>query len=216
MATSESVIRPVVVVTGSSGLVGQALVRKLCADYAVVGLDVKAPGELHDAADWIECDLTDDASLQRAVATMRQRFGSHLASIIHLAAYFSGEPNPMYDELTIQGTRRLAQSLLDFDVQQLVFASSLWVMKPVEAEDEILTESSQTDPAWAYPKSKLIAETFVQLSSRRMPTVVLRIAGVYDEDCNSIPLSQHISRIYEKKLESYFFPGKSSQVAGKT
>jgi len=37
--------------------------------------------------------------------------------------------------------------------------------------------------------------------------VILRIAGVYDEDCHSIPIAQHIARIYEKRLESYFFPG---------
>jgi nucleoside-diphosphate-sugar epimerase len=37
--------------------------------------------------------------------------------------------------------------------------------------------------------------------------VILRIAGVYDEYCHSIPLSQQISRIYEKKIEAYLFPG---------
>jgi nucleoside-diphosphate-sugar epimerase len=37
--------------------------------------------------------------------------------------------------------------------------------------------------------------------------VILRIAGVYDEECHSIPIAQQISRIYEKRLESYFFPG---------
>src|SRR5690606_37826829 len=42
---------------------------------------------------------------------------------------------------------------------------------------------------------------------RRIPVVILRIAGVYDEDCHSIPIAQHIRRIREKKLESYLLPG---------
>jgi nucleoside-diphosphate-sugar epimerase len=33
------------------------------------------------------------------------------------------------------------------------------------------------------------------------------MAGVYDEDCRSLPIAQQIARIYEKQLESYFFPG---------
>src|SRR5690606_32256166 len=34
--------------------------------------------------------------------------------------------------------------------------------------------------------------------------------GVYTDDCNSIPIAQQISRIYEKKFDSFFFPGDSS------
>jgi hypothetical protein len=30
---------------------------------------------------------------------------------------------------------------------------------------------------------------------------------VYNEDCHSIPLAQQMSRIYQKRIESYFFPG---------
>jgi nucleoside-diphosphate-sugar epimerase len=53
----------------------------------------------------------------------------------------------------------------------------------------------------------LEAERVIQEERGSIPAVILRIAGVYNEDCNSIPLAQHISRIYEKRLESYFFPG---------
>src|SRR5690606_16450801 len=35
----------------------------------------------------------------------------------------------------------------------------------------------------------------------------LRIAGVYDENGHSPPITQHIRRIREKTIESYFFPG---------
>jgi nucleoside-diphosphate-sugar epimerase len=65
------------------------------------------------------------------------------------------------------------------------------------------------DQPWDYPRSKIEAEQLIRQERGQIPTVILRIAGVYDEDCHSISIAQHISRIYEKKFESYFFPGDS-------
>jgi len=83
-------------------------------------------------------------------------------------------------------------------------------LEPAEDEDEKLTEFSPLeDEPWDYPRSKIEAEQLIRQERGDIPTVILRIAGVYDEDCHSIPIAQHISRIYEKKFESYFFPGDS-------
>jgi nucleoside-diphosphate-sugar epimerase len=113
----------------------------------------------------------------------------------------------LYDELTVEGTRRLVRHLRSrFLVEQIVFSSSLLVMEPAE-EGETLTESSPTEGAWDYPRSKLEAEQAIREEHGEIPVVVLRMAGVYDEDCHSVPISQQIARIYEKQLESYFFPG---------
>jgi nucleoside-diphosphate-sugar epimerase len=131
-----------------------------------------------------------------------------LASVIHLAAYydFSGEPSPLYQTLTVEGTRRLLKELQKFQTEQFIFSSSLLVMKSV-GEGEIITESSPTEAEWDYPGSKLEAEKAIEEERGAIPSVILRIAGVYDEDCHSIPIAQHIRRIYEKQFESYFFPG---------
>ena len=37
--------------------------------------------------------------------------------------------------------------------------------------------------------------------------MIIRIAGVYDDQCHSIPISNQIQRIYEKQLESRLFSG---------
>ncbi len=37
--------------------------------------------------------------------------------------------------------------------------------------------------------------------------MILRIAGVYDDHCHSIPISHQIQRIYENQLESRLFSG---------
>lgn len=198
-----------VLVTGSTGLIGSRVCDELGRDHAVVGLDRDPPESESGGPDlWLECDLTDDASVEAALARLRSRCGARVASVVHLAAYydFSGEPSPLYDRLTVQGTRRLLRGLRGFRVDQFVFSSSLLVMRPAE-DGAVLDESSPVEAEWAYPRSKLDAEQVIREERGRIPAVILRIAGVYDEDCHSIPLGQQIRRIYEKRLESHFFPG---------
>ncbi len=43
-----------------------------------------------------------------------------------------------------------------------------------------------------------------------IPTVILRISGVYDDDCHSIPISHQIQRIYEKQINARLFAGDIS------
>jgi nucleoside-diphosphate-sugar epimerase len=202
--------KPIVVVTGSAGLIGTRVVKAFSAAYEVVGLDLKRPESTIPDTDFIECDLTKDESVVRALDTVRERHGDRLASVIHLAAYydFSGKPSDMYRKLTIEGTFRLLKKLHEFQTEQFVFSSSLLVMEPAEEEDEKITEfSALEDEPWDYPKSKIEAEQLIRQERGQIPTVILRIAGVYDEDGHSIPIAQHIGRIFEKKFESYFFPG---------
>ncbi len=40
--------------------------------------------------------------------------------------------------------------------------------------------------------------------------MILRLAGVYDADTHVVPIAQQMRRIYEKQLESYFFPGDAT------
>jgi nucleoside-diphosphate-sugar epimerase len=40
-----------------------------------------------------------------------------------------------------------------------------------------------------------------------IPLVLLRIAGCYDDECHSIPISNQIARIYERQFERFLFPG---------
>ncbi|MGH8545360.1 MAG: NAD-dependent epimerase/dehydratase family protein [Gammaproteobacteria bacterium] len=206
--------KPAVLVTGSTGLIGSKIIEAFAGDYRVIGLDVKRPQEQVAGAEWIECDVTRDESVVRSLAAVRERYSDRLASVIHLAAYydFSGEPSPLYRTLTVEGTRRLLQALQQFKVEQFVFSSTLLVMKPAE-EDEVITERSVTESeeeTWDYPRSKIEAERVIRQERGAIPTVILRIAGVYDDNCRSIPIAQQISRIYEKRLESHFFPGDAS------
>lgn|SRR5262245_26312846 len=204
--------KPVMLVTGSSGLIGSKIVTTFTPHCRVVGIDLKPPEQVIAGVEWMECDLTKDDSINQTLRRVREKYGELIASVVHLAAYydFSGEPNSLYRRLTVEGTRRLLEELQRFQVEQFIFSSTLLVMKPAEEEDEIITEQSpveSVEEAWDYPRSKLEAERVIRQGRGSIPRVILRIAGVYDDECHSIPIAHQISRIYEKRLESYFFPG---------
>lgn len=201
--------RPILLVTGSSGLIGRRVVREFASEFTVVGIDVEPPSGDAGSA-FVRCDLTSAEDTARALAGVRRDHGDHVASVIHLAAYydFSGESSPLYRDLTVEGTRRLLRELRAFRVEQFVFTSTLLVMEPAKGPDETITEESpQEDDPWDYPRSKIEAEEVIRAEHGEIPAVILRIAGVYDDGGHSIPIAQHVARIYERKLESYFFPG---------
>jgi nucleoside-diphosphate-sugar epimerase len=120
--------RPLIVVTGSSGLIGSRLLEALNDRYRVAGLDLEPPDSEAAQEVWISCDLTEQHSVDSAFEQLRRDFGADLASVIHLAAYydFSGEPSPMYRDLTVEGTRRLLRGLDRFQVEHLCFPARCW------------------------------------------------------------------------------------------
>ena len=136
-----------------------------------------------------------------------------MASVIHLAAYFdfSGEVSPKYQEVTVEGTRRLLRGLreLKFHVEQFVFSSTMLVHAPCEP-GQVINEEWPLDPRWPYPQSKVETEHMIDAERGAIPTIILRIAGVYDDACHSIPLAHQIERIQERHITSKLFPGHIS------
>ena len=198
---------PVVIVTGSSGLIGEAIVRRLAPRYEAVGLDVAAP-PADSPVDFVKFDITKDDSVNTALDYVAARYGQRIASVIHLAAYydFSGEPSPLYDEITVKGTERLLEALKATHVEQFLFSSTLLVHAPTEPGQPI-TEDDPLDPKWDYPESKVRTEQVIQKKHGDIPYVILRIAGIYDDRGHSIPISNQIKRIYEKDLTGRVYPG---------
>ena len=95
--------KPVVLITGAEGRLGQAIGAQLGDAYRVVGFELACKG-----GHCINADITSQESLAGACATLRLQYGNRLASVIHLAAFydFSGEPNPLYEKVNVQGTGR--------------------------------------------------------------------------------------------------------------
>jgi nucleoside-diphosphate-sugar epimerase len=198
---------PVVLITGSKGRIGRAIAELLERDFTVVGFELDCGG----ATDCIAVDLTSDEALESACRSLRERYGGRIASVIHLAAFydFSGEPDPRYDEVNVEGTRRLLRALRDFEVEQFVYASTMLVHAPTLPGVPI-TEQAPLEPKWPYPQSKLAAEEVVRRERGGIPALVLRIAGVYTGDCEVPSLAYQIQRIYERQMLARVFPGDPS------
>lgn len=199
--------RPIVLITGASGNLGRSVAAVLARDYLLVGFDVRSDdGEFTVLA----CDFTADDAVRSALQKFRDTFGSHIASVIHLAAYFdfSGEDDPRYQSVNVEGTRRLLRSLQDFEVEQFVYASTMLVHAPCQPGERI-DEHQPVDPRWAYPRSKAAAETVVREERGRISVTVLRLAGVYDEQTTVPTMAHQMARIYERDVQSYFYSGST-------
>lgn len=197
--------RPTVLITGSSGFLGQAIARGLTERHDIIGLDVarrSLPG-----VETIEIDLTSDTSAAKALAEVRERSGGRIASVIHLAAYYdtTGEDNPKYGAVTVEGTRRLLNALRGLETEQFVFSSTLLVHAPSPVKGAKINERSPIDPAWAYPRSKAETETLILKEHGDIKVAILRLAGVYDEDCHAAFIAQQIARIFERMPTAYLF-----------
>lgn len=198
--------KPVVLITGSEGRLGQAIAADLAGAYQVVGFERACKG-----ADCIDVDLASETALTQACSALRTRYGDHLAAVIHLAAFyeFSAEPNRLYEEVNVKGTARLLRALKQFTVDQFVYASTMLVHAP-SAPSQPISEDAPLKPAWPYPQSKLDAERVIEAERGAIPAVILRIAGVYT-DAGELPsLAYQIQRIYERQMASRVFPGDTA------
>lgn len=200
--------REVVVVTGSSGFIGSAVIEKLARRFTLVGFDREISPHPPAAAECICIDLTSDESVEQAFQRVRTAYGNRIASVIHLAAYFdlTGEPNPKYEQVTIRGTERLLRKLQQFEVEQFVFASTMLVHAP-GGHGTRIDEDWQLDPKLPYRESKIRTEALIREQRGEIPVVIVRPAGVYDDMCHSAFLSRQIARIYERQLISHVYPG---------
>ncbi|MES2326231.1 MAG: NAD-dependent epimerase/dehydratase family protein [Pseudomonadota bacterium] len=200
--------KPIVLVTGGSGFIGSALIKKLSERYTAVALDRPNP-DAGQRKDHVDVDLGDDASVREALEQVRSRYGERIASVVHLAAYYdiTGDPNPLYDKITVQGTRRLIDGLKDFKLEQFVFASTMLVHRPTHEPDTQINEDSPIGPTWAYPQSKIETERLLRDRHGDVPLVLLRIAGAYDDLGHSPFIAQQIARIYEHRITAHVYPG---------
>lgn len=206
-----------VLVTGSAGRIGTEIVKRLGSDYHIVGFELMKAIYASENEELVPLDISSEESITQAFKHIEAFYGKKISSVIHLAAYYSFEDQKYakYNKITVQGTKHLLKALQNFEVEQFIFSSTMLVHKATKPGEKI-KETSKLDGNWAYPKSKIETEEVIRKYRKDIPTVILRISGVYDDDCHSIPISNHIQRVFEKKITSHFFPGDTSHGAAFT
>lgn len=202
--------RPIVLMTGCNGFIGQAVARRLAPEYHLIGLDVTPAPPDSPVHELRYTDVTSDLSVDQTLEYVREHHGQRIASVVHLAAYydFTGEESPLYEKITVQGTGRLLGALRHLHVEQFLFTSTMLVHAPV-APGERIDEDAPLDPRWAYPESKLRTERLIREKRGDIPCALLRLSGVYTDHGKQPTLVQQIKRIHQRELTSFFFPGDS-------
>jgi nucleoside-diphosphate-sugar epimerase len=168
----------VILVTGASGLVGEAVARRLIGQgHAVVATDLQAPtqslGCPFHAADLREPD---------AVARM---IGDHaVRTVLHAGAISGGmvAPNDPYRVamVNVTGTIHLAEACRLAGVERLVALSSIGVYGE-QAGTAPVQEDAPKNAADVYSCSKIAMESVLHgfREAFGLPATVLRISSIY-------------------------------------
>lgn len=140
-----------VLVTGASGLLGREVAGLLVRQGHAVTTFQRRPSGVEGVTD-VRGSLADDSAVRRAV--------SGAEGVIHLAAKvsFTGRPAE-FDEVNVEGTRRLLRAARDAGVRDLVFVSSPSVANSGAAI--VGLGAGPADPARAhgdYSRTKAAAE----------------------------------------------------------
>jgi nucleoside-diphosphate-sugar epimerase len=166
-----------IVITGATGNVGTALLRRLTDDggHRVLGLARRIPevDPYRDEVEWASVDLTKDSS----TATLRDRFEGADA-VVHLAWGFQPSHDLAYlRELGVGGTRRVVEAVEAAGVPHLVHQSSLGAYSPKRTHTPV-DETWPTDgiPTSRYSRHKAAAERILDsYEASGADTVVTRM-----------------------------------------
>ena len=163
-----------ILVTGSSGRVGRAVVAALRAQGRTVrGFDLKPSGT---GGEEVVGSLEDAQALSDAT--------KGVSAVLHLGAFMSWAPadrDRMF-AVNVEGTRLLLDAAAAAGVRRFVFASSGEVYPENRPEFLPVTEDHPLRPNSPYGLTKLLGEELVQFHQRagRMEMVILRFSHTQD------------------------------------
>ncbi len=150
-----------ILVTGSSGHIGNVLVRALYKEGASILVMTKT-GEIPSCLQHVDIavckgDLRDKASVDAAVAQANQVY--HLAGMISISSFAS----KTLEDINVEGTRNIVEACLKHNVERLVYTSSVHALREAENGAWIREQErfDSDDLFGAYAKTKAKATQIV-------------------------------------------------------
>ncbi|MBU2575185.1 MAG: NAD(P)-dependent oxidoreductase [Elusimicrobia bacterium] len=170
-----------ILITGATGFIGKALVRRLAAGKNRVAVLVrdqgKAAASLPAGSEIYAADITDKAAL----AELAPSIGS-VDMVIHLAAcinYNAGKETLF--KTNVEGTDNVLRLAGKLGAKRFIYISSIEAIGPVSGKDVPAGETQLCCPVNLYGESKLEAEKLVLRGGAelKMETFILRLGNVY-------------------------------------
>jgi dihydroflavonol-4-reductase len=196
-------------VTGATGFVGNHVARQLAASGQKVRVLVRATSDLRLledlAAERVEGDLRDAASIDRAMQGVRRVF--HVAADYRL---WTRHPEELY-ESNVEGTRRLIESAERAGVERIVYTSTVATIAvprggalPNEA-----TQARLAEMIGHYKRSKFLAEQVAADAAKSgAPVVIVNpTAPVGPRDWKPTPTGRIILDFLRGRMPAYVDTG---------
>ncbi len=169
-----------ILVTGSAGHLGEALMRNLQASgRAACGIDIKPSPFTTEVG-----SITDRAFVRRAMAGVRTVIHSATLHKPHVATHSKQD----FVDVNVSGTLNLLEEAASQGVERFIFTSTTSAfgaaLTPAQGEPAAwVTEDVAPIPRNIYGVTKVSAEGLCELFARRnrLPTVVLRTSRFFSE-----------------------------------
>ena len=183
-----------VVVTGVAGFIGSRVAARMAAEgFEVIGVDDLSSGKqsnVPSSIDFIQGNLADTQTISKLPKSAEL--------VLHLAGQSSGEmsfDDPVADlEKNTISTLNLIRYGIGANISKLVYASSMSVYGDVP--DAPISEDEHVAPLSCYGVGKLAAENYLNVFSKQLPSVSLRMFNVYGPGQDMTNLRQGMVSIY--------------------
>lgn len=187
-----------ILVTGATGFIGAALVKRLKKNNFILSASVRnfVPDYLNDVNIIKIGDLTPSLNWHEALLGVDVVI--HLASRVHIMKDQAGDPQAEYNLVNVDATLNLARQSSEKGVKRFIYMSSIKVNGEFTDPGKVFTAEDSPSPQDPYSTSKLQAELGLKMIALEtgIEVVIIRPPLVYGPGVkgNFLNMMQWLSR----------------------